>query len=279
MYYCYVNLESSLYYYKLDPAYYVTSPSLSWDAMLLYTGVELELINYLEIYQLLEKGIRGGLVQCSLRHAKANNKYLPYFHSNQLFSYLVYLDCNNLYGYAMTKMFPISEFKLQSKINDFDVMSIPDDNDYGYILEVDLYYPDYLHNQRKDLPFAAEKFVPPGGRTPKLIANLYDKYNYIIHYVHLKECLNNGLVLKKIHCILSFKQKDFSKEYIDLNTKLRQTARTSFEKDFFKLLNNSIFGKTIENKRKQVDDLKLVTSWNDENNITNKHLEFLMLQN
>lgn len=140
-----------------------------------------------------------------------------------------------------------------------------------YILEVDMMYPDHLHNLHSDLPFAPEKFIPIGGKTPKLIANLYDKYNYIIHYVHLKECLRNGLVLKKIHRILKFRQDNFLKKYIDLNTKLRQSASTPFEKDFFKLLNNSIFGKTIENKRKQVD-VKLVTRWNDNWNKTNKSL-------
>lgn len=265
--------KTSLHFYKLDPAYYVTSPSLSWDAMLLYTGTELELISDLRMYELLEKGIRGGLAQCSLRHAVANNKYLPHFNESESSSYLIYLDCNNLYGYAMMKKLPIKEFKFLSlkEISKFDVNDVSDDNDYGYILEVDLNYPDYLHNKHKDLPFAVEKIVPPYGKSVKLVANLYDKQNYVIHYVHLKECLKNGLILKKIHRILSFRQEFFLKKYIDLNTSLRQNSKTAFEKDFFKLLNNAIFGKTIENKRKQAD-VKLVTKWTDTRNKTNKHL-------
>lgn len=150
-------------------------------------------------------------------------------------------------------------------------MNVSDDDSYGYILEVDLIYPDHLRNKHRDLPFAPEKFVPPGGKTVKLIANLYDKFNYVIHYVHLKECLKNGLILKHIHSILTFRQECFLKKYIELNTILRQQSKTAFEKDFFKLLNNAIFGKTIENKRKQVN-VKLVTSWNDDKNITNKLL-------
>lgn len=262
-----------LYHYQLDPAYYITAPSLSWDAMLLYTDVKLELINDLEIYSLLEKGIRGGLAQCSLRHAKANNKYLPDYDVSQKSTYLIYLDCNNLYGYAMTMKMPISEFRLLTidEINSIDIITIPDDSEYGYILEVDLSYPEHLHNMHSDLPFAAEKFIPPGGKTDKLIANLYDKFNYIIHYVHLKECLNNGLILRKIHRIVTFRQDQFLKKYIDLNTSLRQASTSLFEKDFFKLLNNAIFGKTIENRRKQVN-VKLVTMWDDVNNKTNKHL-------
>nr|XP_049699656.1 uncharacterized protein LOC126055254 [Helicoverpa armigera] len=261
----------SLKYYKLDPAYYVTAPSLSWDAMLLYTQVELDLIDDLEMYQMLEKGIRGGLAQCSLRHAKANNKYLPEFNDLEPSSYLIYLDCNNLYGYAMTKKFPITEFRFlnQKEVNCFDVMSISDESQYGFILEVDLEYPEHVHDFHSDLPFAPEKFIPPGGKTAKLIANLYDKFNYVIHYTHLQECLKNGLVLRKIHRILTFRQEEYLKKYIDLNTSLRQASTTTFEKDFFKLLNNSIFGKTIENKRKQVD-IKLATKWVDVDNITNK---------
>lgn len=263
----------SLIHYKLDPAYYVTSPSLSWDAMLLYTDVKLELISNLEIYQMLEKGIRGGLAQCSLRHAEANNKYLPHYNDNAPSSYLVYLDCNNLYGYAMTKSYPISDFRFLSRqeIDNLDITNISDDNIFGYILEVDMIYPDHLHTLHSDLPFAAEKFISPVGNSPKLIANLYDKYSYIIHYVHLKECIKNGLILRNIHRVIRFRQDNYLKRYIDLNTELRKTSTNEFEKDFFKLMNNAIFGKTIENKRKQVN-VKLVTKWTDNDNITNKQV-------
>lgn len=113
----------SLKHYKLDPAYYITSPSLSWDAMLLSTGVQLDLIDDLEMYQMLEKGIRGGLVQCSLRYAKVNNKYLPEFDDFEPSSYLIYLDCNNLYGHAMTKKLPCSEFQFlnENEVKTFNI--------------------------------------------------------------------------------------------------------------------------------------------------------------
>lgn len=263
--------NTCLQYYKLDPAYYMSSAALSWDAMLLCTKVQLDLIYDIEIYQLLEKGIRGGLAQCSLRHAKANNKYLPDYNEQKESTFLMYLDCNNLYGHAMTQKMPISEFRFlnDDEINAFDIMHTRDNDDYGYILEVDLKYGDDLHYSHSDLPFASEKFIPPGGKNPKLIANLYDKYNYVIHYVHLKECIKNGLLLTKIHKILIFRQDNYLKKYIDLNTQLRQKSRSTFEKDFFKLLNNAIFGKTIENKRKHVN-VKLVSQWSDSNNKTNK---------
>lgn len=263
----------SLHYFKLDPAYYVTAPGFSWDAMLLYTDVRLELITDLEIYQMIEKGIRGGLAQCSLRHAEANNKYLPNFDHSKPSSYLIYLDCNNLYGFAMMKKMPISDFKFLSpeQTSNLNFETISDDSEYGYILEVDLEYPYNLHGAHCDLPLCVEKLIPPGGKSEKLVANLYNKTSYVIHYIHLKECLKQGLVLKKIYRVITFRQDSFLKKYIDLNTSLRQSSKSDFEKDFFKLLNNSIFGKTIENKRKQVN-VKLVSEWEDNNNVTNKRV-------
>ena len=154
--------------------------------MLLYTGVQLDLISDIEIYEMLEKGIRGGLAQCSLRHAKANNKYLPDYDEGLPPSFLIYLDANNLYGYAMMKKMPVSEFRFlnENEVNSFNIFDQSDDGKYGHILEVDLIYPDHLHDTHSDLPFAAEKFIPQGGKTQKLIANLYDKFNYVIHIVH-----------------------------------------------------------------------------------------------
>lgn len=261
----------SLQYYNLDPCYYVSSPSLSWDAMLLYTKINLDLISDIDMYQMLEKGIRGGLAQCSLRYAKANNKYLPNYNNKEPDSYLIYLDCVNLYGHAMMQQLPTRNFRFlnEDEINNFKVMHILNDSKTGFILEVDLWYPYKIHEAHSDLPFAAEKFAPPGSRNDKLIANLYDKHKYIIHYVHLKECIKNGLILLKIYRILSFEQSAFLAPYILLNTTLRQKASSDFERDFFKKQNNSIFGKTIENKRKQVD-VKLVNVWKDIYNKTNK---------
>lgn len=261
----------SLCHYQLDPCYYVSSPALSWDAMLLYTEVELDLISDVEIYQMLEKGIRGGLAQCSLRYAQANNKYMLQYNDNEPSSFMVYLDCVNLYGFAMMQKLPKSNFSFLNlnQVQNFDVTTIPDDSDHGYILEVDLHYPADVHDQHSDLPFAPEKFAPIGKTTPKLIANLYDKYRYVIHYVHLKKCLEHGLRLLKIHRVLCFDQSNFLEPYISLNTSLRQQAQSDFEKDFFKKQNNSIFGKTIENKRQQVD-VKLVNVWFDDSNKTNK---------
>lgn len=261
-------------HYKLDPAFYITAPSLSFDAMLLKTGVQLELISELEIIRMIQKGIRGGLCVCSHRYAQANNRYMSNYDESRPETYIVYIDCNNLYGYSMCQYLPFSGFRFltQCEINELDVYNIPDNAQWGFIFEVDLFYPDYLHSEHNDLPFCSEKCIPTGGKTSKLVPNLYNKYNYVIHYIHLKKCLEHGLLLRKIHKAITFKQGTYLKKYIELNTELRQKSESAFEQDFFKLLNNSVFGKTLENTEKRVD-VKLVNQWLDKENKTNKSLQ------
>lgn len=259
--------------YHLDPAFYLTAPSLSFDAMLLKTGVELELLSDLEIIRLVQKGVRGGICLCSTRLARANNSYMDDYDETKSDSFLLYIDCNNLYGYSMCQSLPISDFRFlqQYEIDRLQIMNMSDDAEYGFILEVDLLYPEELHCTHNDYPFCAEKFVPPGGTTSKLVPNLYSKYNYVIHYVHLKTCLNHGLILKKIHRVVTFKQSKFLAEYINLNTELRKKAVTPFQQDLFKLMNNSVFGKTLEDTERRVN-VKLVNQWQDDANRTNRSI-------
>lgn len=259
--------------YQLDPAFYLTAPSLSFDAMLLKTGVQLELLTDLEIIRLIQKGIRGGICLCSTRHALANNKYMLSYDSTKPDSFLVYIDCNNLYGYAMCLPLPMSDFRLLSRdeIDQLNIMNVPNDAEFGFILEVDLLYPEELHCIHNDYPFCAEKFIPPGGKTSKLIPNLYSKYEYVIHYVHLKTCLSFGLILNNIRRVLTFRQSPFLGQYIHLNTELRKKAVTPFQQDLFKLMNNSVFGKTLEDNERRVD-VKLVNQWSDDSNKTKKYV-------
>lgn len=251
-------------HYKLDPAQYFTLPGFSWDAMLRCTSVQLELLTDMDMLHFFKKGIRGGVSTCVGRKAIANNPLLPNYDSTKPKSFLAYLDATNLYGWAMRQSLPKCDFQwlVQKDVEQFDVRNIADDSEIGYVLEIDLHYPQNLHDAHNDLPFCPENLIPPNGKSklPKLIPNLLDKSRYIIHYRNLKQCLEHGLQLTKIYRILQFKQSAWLQPYIDLNTQLRNCARNTSEKTLFKLMNNSMFGKTMENLDKRVD-VRLVTHW------------------
>ena len=237
--------------YELDPAHYYTAPGLAWDAALKVTDVNLELLSDIDMLLMVEKGIRGGVSMVSNRYGKANNKYMgDKFNSNEPSKYIQYLDANNLYGWAMSKPLPTHGFKWMNRyeLNVWEKMPC--------ILEVDLEYPKELHDLHNDYPLAPEQIVV--NKDKKLISNLWNKKNYVIHYENLKQCLNFGLKLTYIHKGIKFTESQWLKRYITLNTNLRTKARNEFEKDFFKLMNNSVFGKTMENIRNRVN-IKLVT--------------------
>ena len=162
----------------------------------------------------------------------------------------------------MCKTLPVDDFA-QAHPEDYteDLLKIYDENgDYDAILEVDTHYPKPLSNEHRDLAFLPERRKI--NRVEKLFTTLEDKEKYVVHISALKQGLNHGLKLTKVHRVIEFRQEAWLKPYIDMNTKLRmQEAKNDFEKDFFKLMNNSVFGKTMENVRNH-RDIKLVT--NDE---------------
>lgn len=252
--------------YKLDPAHYYTSPGLSWDAMLKYTKIELELLTDIDMIHFFKKGIRGGISQCSERKCEANNKFLPNFNPNETSTFIMYLDSTNLYGHSMSQQLPTGNFKWLSEeeISQFRLEDVSDDSDCGFVLEVDVDYPELVHDSHRDLPFLVENIIPPHSKlkTSKLIPNLHNKKNYICHYRTIQQALRFGLVVTKTHKILSFSQSRWLKKYIDLNTEMRNNAKTKFEKDLYKLMNNAVFGKTMENVDNR-KDIKLLTRWNN----------------
>ena len=233
--------------YKLDPAHYFIAPSLAWDACLKMTNVKLELLTDIDMLLMVEKGIRGGVSMVSTRYSKANNKYMgDKFNLSEPSKYIQYLDANNLYGAAMSMKLPTHGFKW---MNDKELLvwrKIP------CILEVDLEYPNELHDLHNDYPLAPERIMCKN-KVEKLIPNLRNKEKYVLHYENLKQYLSLGLRLTRIHRVIKFEESEWLKPYIDMNTKLRTKANNNFEKDFFKLMNNSVFGKTMENIRNRVD--------------------------
>ena len=253
----------SIKVYELDPAHFVSLPGLAWQACLKKTKIELELLTDYGMLLMVEKGIRGGICHSIHRYAKANNKYMKnYNNNNEESSYIQYLDANNLYGWSMSKKLPVNGFKwLDSdkinEINDDFIKNYNENDNKGYILEVDVKYPKRLHEFYSDLPFLSERMKV--NKCNKLVCNLFNKKKYVTHINSLKQALNHRSNFKKIHRVIEFNQKEWLKPYIDVNTELRKAAKNDFEKDLFKLMNNSVFGKTMENIRKH-RDIKLVTT-------------------
>ena len=245
--------------YELDPAHFLSLPGLAWQACLKKTNVELELLTDYDMLLMIEEGIRGGIYHSIHRYAKANNKYMKNYNNNEKSSYIQYLDANNLYGWAMFIKLPVNGFKWidNKEINEDFTKNYDENNDKGYIFEVDVKYPKRLHDLHSDLPFLPERMEI--NKCKKLVCNLYNKKKYVAHINTLKQALNHGLKFKKIHRVIEFNQEVWLKPYIDMNTELRKLARNDFEKDLFKLMNNSVFGKTMENIRKH-RDIKLVTT-------------------
>ena len=158
----------------------------------------------------------------------------------------------------MSQKLPVNGFKWidNDKINEEFIKNYNENDKKGYILEVDIKYPKKLHDLHSDLPFLPERMEI--NKCKKLVCNLYNKKKYEVHVNTLNQSLNHGLKLKKIHRAIEFNQKAWLKPYIDMNTELRKLARNDFEKDLFKLVNNLVFGRTMENIRKH-RDIKLVT--------------------
>ena len=256
-----------LKHFEIDPCHCYSSPGLTWQAGLKYTGINLELLTNQEILLTFEEAIRGGISGImGTRYAKADDNHK-----------LLYVDANNLYGWAMMECMPYEDFQIYEPDHEITkeiILSITDESQIGYFLEVDLDYPDTIKFKSQNFPFCPEslfidddelsdyqKSLLLGKKRPKvnkLILTQKDKKKYIVHYRLLQFYLNQGMVLKKVHRIISFKQKKWLRPYIDFNTRQRMVAATDFEKDFFKLMNNAFYGKTCENIRNR-KDVKLVT--------------------
>ena len=250
--------KTCLKHYKLDPAHYYTSPGLAWDACLKDTKQELQLLTDYDMLMMVEKGIRGGISHISKRYAEANNKYMKDYNPDKASVYIQYLDANNLYGWAMSQPLPTHGFEWMENLTKEKVISILEEQGgfgvtrpphQGFLFEVDLLYPRDLWKLHDDYPLAPEKKKVKN--VEKLFCDFIPKKNYVVHYQNLKQYIKMGIEITAVHRGLSFFQSAWMEPYIRKNTELRKTASNSFEKDFFKLMNNSVFGKTIENIRKR----------------------------
>ena len=259
--------ELCLKHYEIDPAYCYSAPGLSWNAGLKYTGIELELLTDKDMLDMFKDGIRGGFSGVlGKRFVEANNKYIKEGEIKNP-NYLWYTDANNLYGCGMSEKLPYKNFKWEeiSESNNIDDYLNKCNDDIGMVFKVDLEYDDETKFklrkfppmplsrkiEEKEISDYSRDFLKDNniklGNVEKLILDLYDKKEYIVHYDILKYYISLGIKVTKIHSIISFNHKAWLKPYIDFNTEMRTKADNDFEKDFWKLMNNSFYGKTMEN--------------------------------
>ena len=269
----------------LDPVHFISLPGLSFMSAFKMTNETIHLLQDPDLYSLFERGIRGGLTFVNKHRSRSRT----FNTSNGVKKHIImYIDENNLYGKALSEPLPHSNFhelspeeRLQFFPDANSILNIDRNGEKGYLFEVDLDYPSHLHNLTKDFPLAPEQgeitkeMLSPFMKDlfekiqsernvktdfkscRKLLLTQYDKTNYVVHYAMLQFYLEMGLVLSKIHRVVSFTQKRFLEPYIKFNSERRSKARNTFEKDFYKLKNNSLFGKCMEDVRKR-QDYKLV---------------------
>ena len=291
--------------FQIDPAHCLSSANLTWQCMLKFTGVSVPLITDLGMYEMFHESLRGGMCFVSKRLAYAKNPYtIPKQRRSMqdpTNTWIVYLDANNLYGAAMMKRLPYGGYEWmpnwemrvlfngRTTMNDSkDFTHVSDDfcctsflewlnrqvedQDKGFVLEVDIEYPDEIHDMMNDYPVAVERkevwytqlsekqqelFEANYGtekkytayRTRKLLPTLENKRNYVTHYMNLKLYVSLGVRVTRVHRVLRFKQQAWLAPYVAHNTRKRMEAKNAFEKKFRKLTINALYGKTVENVR------------------------------
>ena len=250
-------IKVSVNEFGVNPLYCVSLPSYTWQCGLKYTGINLQTLQDKDMILLLENNIRGGI------SSVMGDRYVTSDKNKKI----LYIDANNLYGHSMSQFLPYEEIEFDNNVNLEDIINTPDNNDIGYFIEVDLIYPDNIKQKTKTFPFAPmNKKINPDNfndymkeikpdtyiQTSNLICDWSNKKNYLIHYRMLKFYIRHGMVVDKIHNIISFRQSRWFEKYIDFNTQKRNKAKNDFEKVFYKLLNNAFYGKTMENVRNRL---------------------------
>ena len=250
-------IKISVEEYVINPLYCVSLPGYTWQCGLKYTGINLQTLQDEDMILLLENNIRGGI------SSVMGDRYIKSDKNKNI----LYIDANNLYGYSTSQNLPYDEIKFDNTVKLEDILNTPDDSNIGYLIEVDLTYPDNIKEKTKNFPFAPmNKKISPDNfndymkeikpdtyiQSSKLICDWSDKKKYLIHYRMLKFYIRHGMIIDKVHDIISFKQSKWLEKYINFNTQKRNQAVNDFEKDFYKLLNNAFYGKTMENVRNRL---------------------------
>ena len=261
---------------QLDPVHYFTIPNMVWDSAFKMTHAKVELLTDVEMYEFFEAGIRGGMTFVNKHHSWSNHKSVPENYDGDddemLTMELAYIDVNNLYGHALCQKLPQDSFAWmsQNELASIDWQTVDVNGDIGYTLEVDLVYPPALQDYTIDLPFAPvhmtpdfawfpkymqnawQKLYPEGKKykgTRKLLMTCMNKSKYVVHFRILQFYLKQGMQLGMVWRGIRYRQAAFFKPYVDYNSAKRQAASDEMLKDYYKLRNNSLYGKTMENIR------------------------------
>ena len=243
--------------FGINPLYWFSLPGYTWQCGLKYTGINLQTLQDKDMILLLENNIRGGI------SSVMGDRYIEPDDNKKI----LYIDANNLCGHSMSEPLPYDEIKFDNNVKLEDILNTPDDCDIGYFIGVDLTYPNNIKEKTKNFPFApVNKKINPDNfsdymkeikpntyiQTKKLICDFSDKKNYVVHYRMLKFYVRHGMIVDKVHNRISFRQSRWLEKYINFYTQKRNQAVNDFEKDFYKLLNNAFYGKTMENVRNRV---------------------------
>ena len=250
--------------YRINPLYCVSLLGYTYQCALKYTDIKLQTLQDKDLILLIENNIRGGI------SSVMGDRYVKSDEHKKI----LHMDAANLYGYSMSQILPYDEIEMWHGHPDHymnwleEILNTPDDSDIGYFLEVDLKYPDNIEEKTENFPFCPEnKKINPDKyndymnkikpknytKSKKLICDWSDKMKFLIHYRMLKFYVRHGMIVEKIHEIISFKQSKWLESYISFNTQKRNRAKNGVEKDFFKLLVNAGFGKFLENFRNRLE--------------------------
>jgi len=247
--------------FGIDPARCYTLPNAAYKAMLHKTGATFDLITDPDMAEMVHSNLRGGLCQVMCRRATANNIYMDGgIDPARDPSTILYLDKNALYAHVLKKFLPIGDFKFEKNPESIDLDGLPVEGERGYLFEVDLRLPEEFHDKLSELPMVSETKTPPGSKNKLLIQDFEDKKHYVCHFALLQFLKKHGWEITRVHRVISFHQSQIIKGFIDYCVEKRTESHSKYEKDLWKLICNSIFGKTMENKTKR-KDVRLVGNW------------------
>ena len=255
----------------LDPAHFVGVPGLAWSGFLRKTKAKIACFaeGQEDMLEFVQSAVRGGVAIIRKRLATANNPMLPTFDASKEVSWLQYVDCNSLYPSVMVQKLPVGDYAWDtSEWTSERILAWDSQSEKGFFLKVDVHYPAMLHEAHNDLPLLPEKrYFDPSytmatvaerleikpSTADKLVPNLCDKIGLVVHISELKQALQRGLELKKVWKVLEFRQEAFMKPWIELCVAMRREAATELDRDFWKLMMNSVFGKTCEQVHTHAD--------------------------